>query len=205
MVSSVFDLGEDGSFHTWSETGGLTTHVRVEMASQDEQTPTEWIITPAGVWALMADEWVFHDPTEGESAFIVAIAPWQWSAPLNVYTQVYNVFPDLEPQRWERFDGREVVVYTGGADVVAQYWGEEPGDVVTGQIEVWVDPAGVPVKVTTEASEILDLSIPPRSEWSLRDWALRSTWRFPTRSLPPAIRRSSTILRTVSPSWESSI
>jgi hypothetical protein len=125
-TESMIDLGEVLSFRIRSETAGLTTHVRVEVAPQNEQIPPEWIITPAGVWALVDDEWVFHDPKEGESAFMVALAPWQLTAPLTVYTQVYNVFTDLEPQRWENFDGREVVVYTGGADVVAQFGGNSP-------------------------------------------------------------------------------
>lgn len=168
-TESMIDAREVLSFRTRSETAGLTTHVRVEVAPQNERNPTEWIITPVGVWALMADEWVFHDPNEGESAFIVALAPWQLTAPLTVYTQVYNVFADLEPQRWDSFDGRQVVVYTGGTDVVAGYWGEEPGDVVTGRIEVWMDPGGFPVKVISEASEVRDASIPTRMEWLLHD------------------------------------
>lgn len=168
-VEAEFDLGDDASFRTWSETAGLVTRVRVEVASLDERNPTEWIITPAGVWALMDDEWVFYDPNEGESAFIVALAPWQFSAPFNVYAQVYHVFTDLKPQRWDRFDERDVVVYAGGPDLVARYWGEEPGDTGAGEIEVWMDPAGFPLKVTTAAREILDLSIPPRSEWLLHD------------------------------------
>jgi len=168
-VEAVVDLGEGGSVRTWSETAGLATRVRVEIAPFDERNPAEWIITPGGVWALVADEWVFYDPNDGESAFIVALAPWQLSSPLSVYSRVYAVFRHLEPQGWQSFDGRDVVVYTGDTDVVAQYWDEQPGDVVSGHIEVWMDPAGFPVKVTTEASEILDLSIPPRSEWLLRD------------------------------------
>ena len=168
-TESMIDAREVLSVRTWSETAGLRTHVRVEVAPENELNPTEWIITPAGVWALMADEWVFHDPNEGESAFMVALAPWQLTAPLTVYTQVYNVFADLEPQRWEEFDGRQVVVYTGGVDVLAEYWREQPGDVVTGRMEVWMDPEGFPVKVTSEASEVRDASIPTRMEWLLHD------------------------------------
>jgi hypothetical protein len=166
---ATIELGAEGSLRTWSETAGLTTHVRVDSVPLVEGNPTEWIITPAGVWALMAGEWVYHDPNEGESAFVVALAPWQLTSPLAVYARVYHVFSDLEPQRWETFDGRAVVVYTGGADAVARFWEEEPGAVATGHVEVWMDPEGFPRKLVAEADEIVDLSIPPRLEWLLRD------------------------------------
>ena len=100
-LESVIDLGEEVSFRTSSETAGLTTRVRIDIAPFDDQNPTEWIITPAGVWALIADEWVFYDPNEGESAFIVALAPKREPFRLKGHRRIGRGKP-----RWSRRQSR---------------------------------------------------------------------------------------------------
>lgn len=150
-----------------SETAGQTSWHRVELEPPNETGPTEWITSSASVWALVAGAWVPYDLTQHEGQWEVALAPWQFSDPMYVYSQVYRAFPGLEPQRWVEVEGREVVVYAGGNEAQARFFDEETEAVISGRIEVWMDPAGFPLRVVTEASEVRDLSIPHSLEWSL--------------------------------------
>ncbi|HLF43264.1 MAG TPA: hypothetical protein VJA46_07035 [Acidimicrobiia bacterium] len=176
-VAATFDNPAGVTFRVLSETAGRVSWHRIDGAEEDGVVDneedgvmdSEWIITPAGVWTLSAGDWVQLDPSDLDAAWALALAPWQLSEPRAVYAQVYSVFADLEPQRWIEVEGREAVVYVGGADTVARFFGEQPGDVVSGQLEVWMDPAGFPLRVITNTTEARDFSIPATLEWSLSD------------------------------------
>lgn len=164
-----------------SETAqGVSWH-RVD-AEGGEVGDAESIITPFGAWALSAGQWIELDPSDLDDLWALALGSWRLTELRAIYAQVFDVFPDLEPTAWIDVEGRDAVVYVGGPDAVAGFFGEQPGDVDSGQIEVWMDPAGFPWKVLTSASEVRDLSIPITFDWSLTD--LGETFEL---ELPPEI------------------
>jgi hypothetical protein len=100
-------------------------------------------------------------------AWAMALAPWQLSLPASVYSQVYGSLSGLDFAGCDEIGDRLVALYTGGPDAVGSYFGEEAGAVISGDIEVWMDPRGFPVKVVTEATEVRDMSVPKSMDWSL--------------------------------------
>jgi len=151
-----------------SDTAGRFSWHRLSGDPLDEEVPTgDWIITPGGAWIDSSGEWVHADPEELDDAWAIALAPWQLSSPATVYTQVYETLSGLDFAGCDEMEGRLVARYSGGPDSVGAYFGEEAGAVVSGGIEVWMDPKGFPMKVVTEATELHDLSVPRSMHWAL--------------------------------------
>lgn len=176
-VTAAYEHPDGVAYRVSSETDGRVTWHRVEGATCGQETECsaegvangEWIITPAGVWALVGGDWANVDTSDIDAAWTMALAPWQLSEPRTMYTLVYGVFAELEPQRWIEVEGREAIVYSGGADTVAHFFGEESGDAESGQLEVWMDPAGFPLRVIADTTEVRDFSLPASYDWSLSD------------------------------------
>jgi hypothetical protein len=151
-----------------SETAGRFSWHRLSGDPLDDEAPSgDWIITPGGAWIQSSGEWVQADPADMGDAWAMALAPWQLSLPASVYSQVYGSLSGLDFAGCDELEGRLVAVYRGGPESVGSYFGEEAGAVVSGDIEVWMDPKGFPVKVVTEATELRDLSVPTSMHWSL--------------------------------------
>jgi len=176
-VTVAYEHPEGVAYRVSSDTDGRVTWHRVEGATCGQVTECsaegvedgEWIITPAGVWTFVAGDWVNLDPSDPGTGWAMALAPWQLSEPRTIYGQVYEVFAELEPQRWIEVEGGEAIVYSGGADTVAHFFGEDAGDVESGRLEVWMDPTGFPLRVIADTTEVRDLSLPAMYDWSLSD------------------------------------
>lgn len=176
-VTVAYEHPEGVAYRVSSDTDGRVTWHRVEGATCGQVTECsaegvedgEWIITPAGVWTFVAGDWVNVDPSDPGTGWAMALAPWQLSEPRTIYGQVYEVFAELEPQRWIEVEGGEAIVYSGGADTVAHFFGEDAGDVESGRLEVWMDPTGFPLRVIADTTEVRDLSLPAMYDWSLSD------------------------------------
>jgi hypothetical protein len=151
-----------------SETAGRFSWHRLSGDPLDGEVPSgDWIITPGGAWIQGSGEWVQADPADMGDAWAMALAPWQLSLPASVYSQVYGSLSGLDFAGCDEIEDRLVALYTGGPDAVGSYFGEEAGAVISGDIEVWMDPRGFPVKVVTEATEVRDMSVPKSMDWSL--------------------------------------
>ncbi|HEX6286505.1 MAG TPA: hypothetical protein VFZ80_03390 [Acidimicrobiia bacterium] len=159
---------EDVEVEIRSDTAGRFSWHRLGGDPLDREVPSgDWIITPGGAWIESSGEWVQADTGDIGDAWAMALAPWQLSLPGSVYTQVYGSLSGLDFAGCDEMEGRLVAVYRGGPDSVGAYFGEEAGAVVSGAIEVWMDPKGFPMKVVTEATEIVDLSVPRSMDWAL--------------------------------------
>ena len=166
-TTAEFDMN-DLDIEIRSDTAGRLSWHRLGGEPLDDEVPSgDWIITPGGAWIQSSGEWVQADPADMGDAWAMALAPWQLSLPGTVYTQVYGNLSGLDYAGCDEMEGRSVAVYRGGPDSVGAYFGEEPGAVLSGSVEVWMDPKGFPTKVVTEATEVHDLSVPRSMHWTL--------------------------------------